>query len=135
MGQKKGFNAPVTVLSGIDGIVQSTNRHIQRRKSACKHNSFVNMAAMFFLSCNNLKATTWKTVFNKVGGGGHEYELVYFKQSNINILVPYNSHRKRIFIWLTLYWLNINSLYGWLAWVELHLANSKKVVKDNSYQN
>ena len=34
--------------------------------------------------------TTWKTVFNKVvgGGGGHEYELVYFKQSNINILVP-----------------------------------------------
>ena len=75
--------------------------------------------------------TTWKTVFNKVvgGGGGHEYELVYFKQSNINILVPYNSDRKRIFIWITLYWLNINSLYEWLACVELHLVNSKRSSK------
>ena len=75
--------------------------------------------------------TTWKTVFNKVvgGGGGHEYELVYFKQSNMNILVPYNSDRKRIFIWITLYWLNINSLYEWLAWVELHLVNSKRSSK------
>ena len=32
MGQKKGFNAPVTVLSGIDEIVQSTNRHINREE-------------------------------------------------------------------------------------------------------
>ena len=54
------FNVPVTILSGIDGSIQSTNGHIQRRKSACRHASFVNMAATFFLSCDNSEATTWK---------------------------------------------------------------------------
>ena len=54
------FNVPVTILSGIDGSIQSTNGHIQRRKSACRHASFVNMAATFFPSCDNSEATTWK---------------------------------------------------------------------------
>ena len=60
MGPKKDFNVPVTVLSGIDENVQTTNGHIQRRKSASKHVRFVNMAAMFFLSCDNSEARTWK---------------------------------------------------------------------------
>ena len=54
------FNVPVTIQCGIEGTVQSTKGHIQRRKSAFKDASFVNMAAMFFLSCDNLEATTWK---------------------------------------------------------------------------
>ena len=49
---------PVTILSGIDGSVQTTKGHIQRGKSAYKHTSFVNMAAMFFLSCDNSEAIT-----------------------------------------------------------------------------
>ena len=29
MGQKKGFNVPVTVLSGIGGSVQTTNQGVR----------------------------------------------------------------------------------------------------------
>ena len=64
MRQKKDFNVPVTVLSGIDGSVQTkTDIYRKEIKSACKHASFVNMATMFFPSCDNSEATTWKTVF------------------------------------------------------------------------
>lgn len=56
MGQKKGFNVIVTALSGIDGSVQTTNGHgYTEKQSACKHASFVNMAAIS-LSL----ATAWK---------------------------------------------------------------------------
>ena len=61
MRQKKDFNVPVTVLSGIDGSVQTkTDIYRKEIKSACKHASFVNMATMFFPSCDNVEATTWK---------------------------------------------------------------------------
>ena len=61
MRQKKDFNVPVTVLSGIDGSVQTkTDIYRKEIKSVCKHASFVNMATMFFPSCDNVEATTWK---------------------------------------------------------------------------
>ena len=45
------------------------------------------MAAMFFLSCDNFEAKTWKTVF-KGGGENLNMNSHTFKESiNINILV------------------------------------------------
>ena len=51
---EKGINVPVTVLFGIDGSVQTTNGQIQRSKS------FVKLAVMLFLFCNNVETTTRK---------------------------------------------------------------------------
>ena len=57
--EQKGFNAPVTALSGRRGSAHITNEHVEGSKSAYNHTNFVNMAAMFF-SCNHVEATTWK---------------------------------------------------------------------------